>query len=207
MVRFLRSSLGLRSKLCAAFIAGAMVGACLVLAISSWYFKDRIEPITAALAIEKVERSIPVHISVPSVGIEADFEEPLGIDPKGEMTVPKGFDTVGWYRYSPTPGELGPAVVLGHVDSQAGPEVFHPLKDIKDNDLIKITREDGSVAVFSVYEVDYYSQRKFPSDKVYGDTKLPELRLITCAGIFNKGSHRYSHNLVVYARLLEFSKE
>lgn len=151
----------------------------------------------------RLSRSLPVYISVPAVGISASFESPVGLDSFGRMEVPEGYDTVAWYEFGPTPGELGPASVLGHVDSETGPKVFHPLKDIREGDHIEITREDGKITVFETYKVKYYRQTKFPMREVFGDTDGAELRLITCSGIFDHATYRYSHNLIVYAKLIE----
>lgn len=154
-----------------------------------------------------VEPSFPTVIRVPAVGIEAKFETPLDLDSTGLMEVPKGFDTVAWYKYSPTPGEIGPSVVVGHVDSENGPEVFQPLKDLKDGDLVEIGREDGSVAVFEVYKLSYHSKKRFPFDKVFGDVEGSELRLITCGGVFDYDDRSYSHNLVIYAKFLRWNQK
>jgi sortase (surface protein transpeptidase) len=192
-----------RDRIIGAFLVGGIIGAGLV--YSGLLFFSFLEPDGQAKTTESIGRSLPTHISIPSVKIEADFEAPLGVDDERKMTVPKGFDTVGWYEYSPTPGELGPSVVLGHVDSQSGPEVFHPLKDIEKGDSIVIKREDGSQAAFVVYEIEYYFQSRFPTGDVFGNVERPEIRLITCAGVFNKGTHQYSHNLVVYGYLADFT--
>ncbi|OGG86179.1 hypothetical protein A2392_01825 [Candidatus Kaiserbacteria bacterium RIFOXYB1_FULL_46_14] len=154
-----------------------------------------------------VEPSLPVFIRVLAVGIEAEFETPLDLDSTGLMEVPKGFDTVAWYKHSPTPGEIGPSVIVGHVDSETGPEVFQPLKDIKDGDLIEIGREDGSTAVFEVYRLSYHSKKRFPFEKVFGDVDGSELRLITCGGVFDHSDRSYSHNLVVYAKFLHWDQK
>lgn len=145
----------------------------------------------------------PARLRIPSVGIVADFEAPLGIDEKGEVEVPTSFKTVGWYKYGPTPGELGPAVVLGHVDSINGPEIFYNLRRVELGDRVEIDREDGTTAVFEVTRIQNVAQAEFPTLEIYGDIDHAGLRLITCSGTFDRGIRRYSHNLIVYARLLE----
>jgi hypothetical protein len=194
-----------KKRVIASFLLGALLGAGVVFFVITYFFT---EPFTTApIASTSIVASLPVGITIESVGIKASFGEPIGLDANGNVEVPKYYDRAAWYRLGPTPGEIGPAVILGHVDSESGPEVFHPLKDIDEGDLIEVTREDGSLAVFSVYEVDYYSQKNFPADAVFGTTNDAELRLVTCAGIFDKNEQRYSHNLVVYARLLELRSE
>lgn len=150
-----------------------------------------------------MEKSNPVRLLIPGLNINVSFTKPLGLEEDGEVAVPDTYDEVGWYQYSPTPGELGPAVVLGHVDSYTGPAVFFSLGQLKPGDDIYIDREDGTTAHFQVTNFERYEQVAFPTEKVYGNINYAGLRLITCTGTFNKGEQRYSHNLVVYAKLVE----
>lgn len=152
-----------------------------------------------------LEYSEPIRLRIPTIGINAAFEAPLGVNAQKEIEVPKAFDTVGWYKYGPTPGEIGPAVVLGHVDSYKGPEVFYHLRDLKAGDKVEIERENGTVATFEVVRLETVSQDNFPTDEVYGSIPYAGLRLITCSGVYDHGTQRYSHNLIVFARLLEDS--
>lgn len=191
-----------RKRIVASFLLGALSGAGGTLVVMAYlHTEPRKEEVVSSAS---VEASIPTRLSIDSVDINATFGDAVGQDVAGAVEVPKYYDRVAWYRLGPTPGETGSAVVLGHVDSESGPEVFHPLKDIKKGDLVKVEREDGSVALFSVYEIDYYSQNNFPTDAVFGASAGAELRLVTCAGVFDRKERRYSHNLVVYTRLLEF---
>ncbi|QQR64444.1 class F sortase [Candidatus Kaiserbacteria bacterium] len=146
-------------------------------------------------------RSAPTRISIPKIEVEATFEKPLGLKEDKTIEVPDSYTQVGWYKNGPTPGEVGAAVVLGHVDSYKGPAVFWPLRKLEAGDEIEITREDGSVAVFTVDSLARYSQDDFPTELVYGSTDTPTLRLVTCTGTYDKGEEKYSHNLVVYASL------
>ncbi len=148
-----------------------------------------------------LEESLPVQLRIPAIDLDASFTDPLGLSENGEVEVPKGYEEVGWYKHGPTPGELGPAVVLGHVDSVAGPAVFYSLGQLSLGDEIEIVREDGSIAVFEVTALERYAQENFPTQLVYGDIDHAGLRLVTCTGTFDRGVQRYSHNLVVYAAL------
>lgn len=149
----------------------------------------------------------PVSISIPSIGVETTFENPLGLNPDRTVEVPGSYEKVGWYQYGPTPGELGPAVVLGHVDSKAGPAVFFSLGKLKVGDPIEIMRDDGLIATFYVTALNRYEQKGFPRELVYGDIDYAGLRLVTCSGIYERGKQRYTHNLVVYAALKEPEEE
>ena len=147
--------------------------------------------------------AVPTVLSIPKLNLETTFEEPLGLNPDGTAAVPESYTKVGWYKNGPTPGELGPAVILGHVDSYEGPAVFFSLGQLAVGDDIFVTREDGSTAHFVVSEIERNQQSEFPTAKVYSDLNYAGLRLITCSGTFIKGEQRYTHNLIVYAKLAE----
>jgi sortase (surface protein transpeptidase) len=145
--------------------------------------------------------SEPVRLSIPKINVDAPFV-PLGIDENREIEVPEGYDEVGWYMHGPTPGELGPAIVLGHVDSYEGAAVFYLLGQLNPGDIVDITRADGSVAHFRVDTLERYVQNDFPTSLVYGDIDHAGLRLITCSGEYDRTTNRYDKNLVVYASLV-----
>ncbi|MDD7942881.1 sortase [Actinomycetospora lutea] len=114
----------------------------------------------------------------------------------------------GWYRHSPTPGERGPAVLLGHVDSaHDGPAVFFNLGALRPGDTASVRRADGRDAVFRVTRVATVPKDRFPTDEVYGDTTGAELRLITCGGTFDRGAGSYTDNVVVDAVLIEVDED
>ena len=145
----------------------------------------------------------PILLRIPSVNLMARFERPLGLNEDRTIQVPESFETVARYRYTPTPGEQGPAVILGHVDSYKGPAVFWPLKDILIGDRVYVDREDGSTVIFTVTEIEVVKQGEFPGNKVYGHTPYSGIRLITCSGYYDRQTQRYSHNLIVYGVLVE----
>lgn len=147
--------------------------------------------------------SIPQKIRIPKLDLEADFGEPLGITETKEIEVPKDYERVGYYQYGPTPGEIGPAVVLGHVDSVDGPAVFYSLGQLVPGDEVMIDRADGTTAVFVVTSLERPKQSDFPTEAVYGNIDFAGLRLITCTGIYDRGKMRYTNNLIVYAALKE----
>ncbi len=130
----------------------------------------------------------------------------LGLTAKGAMEVPApgpDYDKAGWYTHSPTPGSLGPAVIVGHVDSATkGPSVFFRLGALRPKDLISVRREDGSTAVFAVDAVRRFHKAAFPSDLVYGNTRHAALRLVTCGGEFDATTGHYLDNIVVLASLV-----
>ncbi len=148
-----------------------------------------------------LDPSEPVLLRIPSIGLVASFEEPLGLNADGTVKVPESFDKVGRYEHTPTPGEIGPAVILGHVDSFRGPAVFYSLGEVLIGDMIAVERNDGKIAIFEVSDIDFVKQDDFPGAKVYGTVDHSAIRLVTCSGDFNRDTNRYTHNLIVYGKL------
>jgi hypothetical protein len=145
-----------------------------------------------------MEPSAPVALSIPALGVNSDVV-PLGLESDGSMEVPDGAEQAGWYEQSPTPGAIGPAVLVAHVDWADQPGVFSDLATLQPGDEVTVTRDDGSVATFAIERVATYPKSAFPTNDVYGDLDHPALRLITCGGVFDEGSGNYADNVVAYA--------
>ncbi|MGW5671766.1 class F sortase, partial [Micromonospora sp. NPDC003776] len=148
--------------------------------------------------------SAPTDISIGKLGLRAPVHR-VGLASDGTIAVPElaRAGEAGWYDRGPTPGQYGPAVIVGHVDTTTGPAVFHDLRKLDDGDRVEITREDHSVAIFEVTSVQRYGKEKLPVDEIFGDFSRPNLRLITCGGRWVGGETGYADNLVVYAQLVE----
>lgn len=151
---------------------------------------------------QPLTESVPVRIRIPKIYVDTNFV-PLGLQDTGEIEIPKGYTEVGWYTYGPTPGELGPAVVLGHVDSYEGPGVFMSLGQLTQGEYVYIDRADGTTALFRVTALERYNRNEFPTKDVYGDIDFSGLRLITCSGTYNHETREYDRVLVVYATLVD----
>lgn len=149
--------------------------------------------------------AVPTSITIPDIGVRSVVNQ-VGLNADGTMEVPQPgptYDDAAWYRFSPAPGELGPAVVIGHIDSaEDGPSVFFALDELEPGQRVEIGREDGSTAVFEVDTVESYPKDQFPLTTVYGDTDHAALRLITCGGSFDEASSSYRDNVVVFAHLV-----
>lgn len=145
--------------------------------------------------------TIPVELRIPSINLTAPFSQPLGLRVNQEVDVPDDYDTVGWYQHSPLPGQQGPSVVLGHVDSRDGPAVFYSLGQLQIGDEIIVQYASGTQIVFEVTANQRYEQASFPTQLVYGDIDHAGLRLVTCSGWYDPARDRYSHNRIVFAAL------
>jgi hypothetical protein len=149
--------------------------------------------------------SPPVALDIPAIGVSGPVNS-VGLNPDRTLEVPAPgplYDQVAWYRGSPTPGRVGPSVILGHVDSAAnGPSAFYDLARMQVGNRITVTLADHSVRTFAVDAVRQVPKDDFPRFEVYGDTPGPELRLITCGGAFDSDARSYRDNTVVFARLV-----
>ena len=146
----------------------------------------------------------PTQVSIPAIDVDSTLME-LGLNADGTAEVPPldPAAPAGWYRGSPTPGELGPSIILGHVTSNAGAAIFYRLGDMRPGDEVTVTRDDGTVAIFTVDAVEQYPKADFPTQKVYGNTDHAALRLITCGGVFDGAAGSHLDNIVVYASLTD----
>ncbi len=140
----------------------------------------------------------PTRIRVPSVGIDAAVG-PLFLDGDGVLPPPASYDETGWWHDGPEPGEAGPAVIAGHVDSVERPAVFFRLDEIEPGAHILVDRADGSTAVFVAQQIERHAKDDFPTAAVYGPTPDPRLRLVTCGGAFNNTTRHYEDNVIVFA--------
>ncbi len=160
--------------------------------------------LTADPQAAPLARSIPVSISIPGIDVDAPVMQ-VGLNADGTVQVPPldAHDLAGWYRYGPTPGQRGAAVILGHVDSLTGISVFYYLKDLHAGDKVYVTLADGKVAAFAVDGVQKVDKDAFPTASIYGRSGSPSLRLITCGGPFDQATGHYLDNIIVYAHLLK----
>ena len=144
--------------------------------------------------------AVPVSIGIPRLHVFSRLED-LGVDDDGVMEVPAEPANAGWYELGPSPGALGPAVVAGHVTWNQAPAVFFRLAELRPGDVVQVTRTDDVVAVFEVTRVARYPKTAFPTDMVFGAIDHAGLRLITCGGDYEQAAHRYTDNVVAFARL------
>jgi sortase (surface protein transpeptidase) len=144
------------------------------------------------------EAARPRTIRVPAIGLSARVL-PLRLEPDGSMETPRDFGHTGWFEPGREPGERGPAVIAGHVDSTSGPAVFYRLPELRPGDEIRVGRADGSVVRFRVEGLERWPKAAFPTRRVFGRTGLSTLRLVTCSGNFDPSTGHYVDNTIVYA--------
>jgi hypothetical protein len=140
----------------------------------------------------------PVRLHIPAVGVDSGLQR-LGRNADGMLAVPESPHAAGWYADGPRPGQPGPAVVVGHVDSTDGPGVFFRLDELAPGAVVYVDRADGTTAGFIVTGQVRTPKTQFPTDLVYSPTLQPSLHLVTCGGHFDLGTGRYRDNVVVSA--------
>ncbi len=145
--------------------------------------------------------SPPVHLSISALSVSTNIVL-LGLQPDHEVMVPNNVTSAGWFRYGPTPGQLGSSVILGHVDSYRGPGVFFSLKTLLPGAIISVRLKDGVTTYFRVTRVVEYSKTNFPDALVYGPQGTRSLNLVTCGGAFDRTTGHYESNIVVFSDLL-----
>ncbi|MGH3862358.1 class F sortase [Actinokineospora sp.] len=185
-----------RRGFAAAMVAVALVSGCstAVSAPSITAPPPTTQSTTAAARIK------PVSVEIPKIGAKSSLV-PVGLTTDGALDVPPTSQPLqaAWYGLGPMPGEVGPSVVLGHVDGDGKPGIFHQLTKLTPGDEVLIAREDGSTLTFVVRRLQQVRKDAFPTEEVYGDTAGPELRLITCGGSFDRATGNYRDNVIAYA--------
>ncbi len=154
-----------------------------------------IEELAAAAATEE---PVPTTISIERLGLDDTTVLAVGVEPNGEMTVPPPLD-VGWYRFGPTPGEAGSAVLAGHIASDGIPGAFRYLDRLEAGDLVTVGFDDGSSQTFAVDAQLQVDKTELPFDIMFARSGPPKLALITCGGEFDYDARSYTDNVVVTA--------
>jgi LPXTG-site transpeptidase (sortase) family protein len=147
--------------------------------------------------IAPLPRGVPTRLRVAAIGVDTPLES-LHVGKDGALVPPRNFARAGWYADGTVPGDQGPAVIAGHVDSRRGPAVFYKLRELETGDRIEVFR-GGRAIRFTVISTAWYPKNNFPNERVYGPTPDRQLRLITCGGVFDHRLRSYKDNLVVYA--------
>jgi sortase (surface protein transpeptidase) len=147
-------------------------------------------------------RSLPTALDVPAIDAKSSLV-PLGLNADRTVEVPPVDQPLqaGWYEYGPTPGEAGPAVILGHIDGGHRKGIFWRLRELEPGQEVHVDRADGRRLTFEVTKVEQIAKNAFPTEAVYGDTADPQLRLITCGGRYDAANRNYLDNVIAYAKL------
>jgi hypothetical protein len=163
--------------------------------------KAKVAPAPAKVATLATARSAPFELRIPALSLTVSLST-LGLNADGTVQVPTNAQQPGWYGLGPSPGEIGSAVILGHVDSQSGPAVFFKLQSLAPGDVVDVSLADGVTAQFKVTSTTMYLKANFPDQTVYASHGYGALQLVTCGGTFDTKTGHYLSNIVVYTSLV-----
>jgi sortase (surface protein transpeptidase) len=186
----------------AGFAGGVLVTSRVAARPGTAWFAAPASPDSTVTAGGTVPGEVPVgpapsRVRIPAIGVDSPLEA-LHLDTTGALAPPSKYQDAGWYADGTPPGDVGPAVIAGHIDSKTGPAVFYRLDRLRPGDLVEVAR-GGHWLGFRVVAIDRYPKKAFPTAAVYGPTPDPQLRLITCGGAFDRARKSYVDNTVVYA--------
>jgi len=159
---------------------------------------------TPPTGMSPVDRSTPVALRIPAINLAVSLST-LGLNPDRTVQVPTDFQEPGWFDLGPSPGQVGSAVILGHVDSYQGPAVFFRLRALHPSDQVEVSLADGMIAHFMVTTVVQYPKDQFPAEQVYASHGDSALQLVTCGGAFDTHTRSYLSNVVAYTTLTNVS--
>jgi hypothetical protein len=146
----------------------------------------------------------PIRLRIPAIHVAAEIVDE-GLDAGGALQVPPltdaGVREAGWYDLGPAPGQVGSAIIAGHVDSYHAAGVFYDLGRLVPGNAVEVTLANGETVHFTVTSVQEYPKAHFPAREVYGPEPYQALRLITCGGAFDEATGHYLSNIVAYARM------
>jgi hypothetical protein len=146
-----------------------------------------------------VPRGSPVRLTIPAIAVDAVLVE-VGLEADGAMEVPS-FGSAGWYTEGPPPGHPGPSLIAAHVDSRAGPDVFHRLRELAPGDDVEVHYDSGDTVTFVVVSREQAPKEQLPGDRIWPVTADRLLTLITCGGEFDRSVRHYRDNIIVYTVL------
>ncbi|HEX8923730.1 MAG TPA: class F sortase [Patescibacteria group bacterium] len=174
--------------------------------IKSLFVSGQMKDVKTSAAITQAPTIIPAAdpkiLSIPKLGIEAPIEE-VGMDASGAMDIPQKANDTAWYKLGPKPGQMGSAVIDGHVDWYSGPAVFFRLNELNINDIVRVTAADGKKYTFRITDKKRFDDKNFPIAEVFTKNDAKRLNLITCVGTFDKKTKNYSQRLVIFSVLVE----
>lgn len=152
--------------------------------------------------VKVLGRSEPTELRVNRVAIKASLIS-VGLELDGSTKIPDEYGLAGWYNLAPTPGEAGPAIIVGHVDNwQRGPSIFWRLHEVIPGDIVEVDRADNGTIKFRVDEVKQFPRHNLPVEKIYGDIDYAGIRIMTCGGTFDSQAQEYDQNTIVFGTLI-----
>lgn len=151
--------------------------------------------------------SVPTRLRIPSIGVDANIQA-VGQNTKGEMDIPKGenaYIDTGWYSLGAKPGEIGTAVIDGHLDTRSliDPGVFRDLDELVVGDVVEVIDDNGTLFRFRVTGSKVLGADADATEVFASTTDKAHLNLITCSGSWQQSQREYDKRLVVFTELIK----
>jgi hypothetical protein len=155
-------------------------------------------PVVVPAAVPAADAPVPVELVLPDGTTSAVV--PVGVAADGQMEVPERVAEVGWYRYGPAPGVPGSSVLAGHVDDrEQGPGAFARLDELATEQTVLVRRAGAPEQRWRVVDVRSVDKGDLDLPALFGRDGPARLTLVTCGGVFDRGSRQYEDNVVVTA--------
>jgi hypothetical protein len=191
------------------YIAGSVTVVVAIAAVSIWSLvqrsDDEVIVVETGSKFISLPMSLPSTLHIPKLGLTAPFAEPIGLLPSGELSVPLQSDTVAYYQHAPTPGEIGPAIIVGHTYDQFQPAAFAAIVQLDKGDTLSVSRSDGVEALFAVTEVSRNIVEEFSTEAVYGELPYAGIRLLACGDVEGRESVPCVIDSIVFGQLIATS--
>jgi len=186
-------------KLSLILIYGMLVGAVIILSVVRFVAFRPVADDMAPSAQNTIHSDLPLRLKIPKISVDATIDY-VGLSPEGDLGVPSGYDSVGWYKDGPQPGQPGSAVFDGHFGrADKGPAVFDNLHQLQKGDRISVIDIKGVTTVFVVTGSRSYNPTEDATAVFRSNDGKPRLNLITCQGSWDNGQGGYAARLVVFS--------
>ncbi|MFA5854191.1 MAG: class F sortase [Patescibacteria group bacterium] len=153
--------------------------------------------LAAAAPTKYVEQ--PARIRIPHIAVNAAIEH-VALAKDGSMDIPKRPMNAAWYELGPRPGEIGSAVLAGHINWYNGARgVFRNLHKLKPGHTIQIQDTNGVVMVFVIKNIQVLPAETDATNVFHSEDGKAHLNIVTCGGVWDKRTKRYTKRLVVFA--------
>jgi sortase (surface protein transpeptidase) len=144
---------------------------------------------------------MPMRLTIPALGVHTKVEQ-VGVDKDNNMDIPKDPANAAWFKPGTVPGNVGNAVMDGHLDWYGVKEaIFFHLEKLRPGDRVYVRDDKGVDRAFVITSNTSCIFNRCPLTDIFGPTTSTRLNLITCAGNFNRSTQNYDKRTVVYSEL------
>jgi Sortase domain len=144
------------------------------------------------------EVAAPARVVISALGVDGPVLA-AGVNGAGELDIPPDARTLVWYRHGPSPGDVGSAVIAGHLNWRGVSGLFADLATTPVGAAVSVVYDDGSTRDFTVTAVELVEKPAVSVSGVFARDGASVLRLVTCGGEFDASTRHYRSNVIVTA--------